>query len=77
MKDVYILHHTYGNSESETFKLLGVFESERQAEEAISNYVALPGFRDYPNGFEVSRHRLGMLGWVGGFGWEQADDVEE
>ncbi|MGF2681259.1 DUF7336 domain-containing protein, partial [Pseudomonas aeruginosa] len=31
MDNVFILHHTYGDSESESYKLLGVFSTEDRA----------------------------------------------
>lgn len=40
----YILHHTYGPSESESYKLLGVFSSQLNAEQAKDQYLTLPGF---------------------------------
>ena len=37
-------------------KDLGFFSSAEKAVEAISLFLPLAGFRDYPNGFLISRH---------------------
>lgn len=31
MSSVFILHHTYGNSESESYKILGIFSTKTKA----------------------------------------------
>lgn len=77
MTEVFVLHHTYGESESETYKLLGVFSSETMARSVIKKYLDLPGFRDYPNGFEVTPHTINKTTWEEGFGFDQIDDIEE
>ncbi|ENT5106328.1 hypothetical protein ACFFZI_001847, partial [Pseudomonas aeruginosa] len=63
----YILHHTYGPSESESYKLLGVFSSQLNAEQAKDQYLTLPGFRDYPEGFSIIAYSLDESHWTEGF----------
>ncbi|MBM7129975.1 DUF7336 domain-containing protein [Dyella mobilis] len=77
MTSVFVLHHTYGNSESETYKLLGVFSSDASAQSAILKYLRLPGFIDYPDGFEVTEYLIDEAQWIEGFGFDLLDDVEE
>lgn len=67
MKELFILHHNHGDPEDETYKRLGVFNTEEQAKEAVEHYLELPGFRDYPSGFEVSKYVVGKLYWPEGF----------
>lgn len=46
MSSVFILHHTYGNSESESYKILGIFRTKTKANSEISKYLELPGFKE-------------------------------
>lgn len=75
IENVFILHHTYGDSENETYKLLGVFESEQKATEAIDMFRTLPGFRKFPDGFSVDAYRLNEVSWAEGFGIDQIDQI--
>ena len=77
MKEVFILHHTYGGSESESYKLLGVFSTKDKANSGIQKYLSLPGFKDFPAGFTVTPYTLDESHWLNGFGVEQSDDMEE
>lgn len=56
LESIFMLEHGYGPVDFRnlrTHKLLGCFASRREAEEAISAYRALPGFRDQPDGYSV------------------------
>lgn len=75
MSDYFILHHTYGESESESYKLLGVFGSISEAQAAIEFYINLPGFCDYPDGFNISRYETGERDWTEGFEPDQYDVI--
>ncbi|TJZ76196.1 DUF7336 domain-containing protein [Chitiniphilus eburneus] len=68
--NVYILQHTYGDDETESYKFLGVFESKIEAEKAIEFLKNLPGFRDYPDGFSIGKYTLNEIHWREGFGWD-------
>jgi len=50
MKEIFLLHHTYGDSECESYKLLGVFSSEDKARFGILKYLDLPGLKSSPMG---------------------------
>lgn len=65
MSSVFILHHTYGNSESESYKILGVFSTKTKANSEISKYLELPGFKESPNGFTVTEYALDEPHWCG------------
>ena len=76
MKDVFVLHHTYGDSESESYKILGVFSTERKANSEIQKYLVLPGFKEFPEGFTVTKYALDESHWLSGFGTAQLDVIE-
>ena len=64
----YVLTHSYEDDDHEDTKLLGVFTSRELATEASKKLVALPGFRDWPDGFSVGEYEVDRLGWAEGFG---------
>lgn len=60
IKYVYSLKHEYLISNKEekpvySCKLIGYFESYASARKAIKDYVRLPGFCNYPNGFKIKK----------------------
>jgi hypothetical protein len=48
-------------------KNLGVFSSEKLAQEFIKRVLKQPGFRDYLDGFEINKFILDEGGWEDGF----------
>jgi homoserine kinase type II len=73
MTIVYKLYHIYnrgsdgeGDDDEET-KLIGIYSTKEKAEAAILRVKDKPGFRDYPDGFEIFEHTLDRDGWVDGF----------
>ncbi|MGP5831001.1 DUF7336 domain-containing protein [Pseudomonas aeruginosa] len=77
MKSVFILHHTYGDSESESYKLLGVFSTRSKASSEISKYLELPGFKDFPDCFTVTEYALDESHWLSGFEGVQSSVIED
>ena len=76
---LYLLWHTYEEeSGAEESKLIGVYSSEERAKEALEKVRIQPGFRDYPDGFEIYEDELDMTDWREGFSkpWD-ADDEEK
>ena len=54
-------------------KLLGVFASEAIAEASKRAVLDQPGFRDWSDGFEISRYEINKPEWTEGFiTWEEA-----
>lgn len=45
----------YSNKSIYTCKMLGYFESYEKAKIAIKEYLALPGFKNYPNNFKIKK----------------------
>ncbi len=69
MTTVFLLRHEYAMPDGEEeIKELGSYSSRENALAAIERYKKLPGFRDYPNSFEVYESQLDMdAGWTDGF----------
>jgi len=69
MNEVFILWHSREIGDDETNdKLVGAYSSAAAAEAAIARKLAFPGFRDYPDGFHISRYALDEDAWSEGFG---------
>lgn len=65
---LYLLWHTYENEPgAEESKLIGIYSSEERAKDAIERLRTKPGFRDYPEGFEIYEDELDMTDWREGF----------
>ena len=66
---VFLLQHVHEFEDGhEEVKLIGVFSSEALARAAQQRVSGQPGFRDLPEGFEISEHRVdGDIGWPEGY----------
>ena len=66
MTDVYLLWHIHdtGHGDEET-KLIGVYSTKENAQQAISRLK--PGFKDYPNDFQIELCGVDETGWSEGF----------
>ncbi len=74
---VYALWHSYEKEPGdEDIKLIGVYSSEEQAKEGLEQVRFQPGFRDYPEGFEIDAMLLNRTGWSGGFASPDDEDGE-
>ena len=51
----------------EDFKLIGVYRTEKDARAAQARVAEKSGFRDYPDGFEISEYELDQDHWLEGF----------
>ncbi|WP_158797337.1 hypothetical protein [Pedobacter sp. L105] len=70
MKFVYLLWHTHSDEallDGEDIKLIGVYTSKENAEEAQSRTGQLQGFKDHLEGFEISCNELDKDEWTSGF----------
>ena len=68
MRFVYVLWHTHElNEGEEDSKLLGVYSTESIAKDKIIQYKTLPGFNEYPDGFEITRYEIDVDNWKAGF----------
>jgi hypothetical protein len=74
--DVFLLWHVHGFPDGEEdAKLLGVYSSRELADQARRRALLLPGFRDVPNGFQVSTYSLDKDCWTEGYVTQTHEDV--
>jgi hypothetical protein len=67
---VYFLRHTHEDERlenGEDVKLIGVYSSRVNAEEALLRSKMLKGFSDHQDGFEIDPYRLDQDQWTAGF----------
>jgi len=67
MTNVFVLQHEHEWCGRDEVKFLGVYATETDTQKAIARFRKQPGFRDWPDGFTVSRYDLGADQWVEGF----------
>jgi len=51
----------------DTELLIGVYQSEADAKEAIERLKGQPGFRAYPEGFMIAPYEIGKDHWTEGY----------
>ena len=69
MKSVFLLEHSYEISdtgEQET-KTIGIYSSRDKAEQAINRLIKQPGFRDFPEYFNIDEYIVDQDHWEEGF----------
>jgi hypothetical protein len=65
---VFLLWHIHAKPDGEEdAKLIGVYSSQKKAEEARERVVSQPGFRDFPDGFQIDAYELDQDHWAEGF----------
>src|SRR5947208_2910496 len=65
---VYMLNHKHEITQTNIdIKLIGFFDSESTAIKGIENAVVLPGFKDYAQGFIITKLILNKTHWEQGF----------
>jgi hypothetical protein len=75
---VYILHHVHEfTGQSEDVKLIGVYSSQEEAEQAVKRLQLQPGFRDALASFEISEYEVDRDHWVEGYSTEYDTDDDE
>ncbi len=66
--DVFLVQHVHiHNDGAETVKLIGIYTSRANAEQAIERLKQQPGFRDVPEGFVLDQYTLDEDNWTEGF----------
>jgi hypothetical protein len=74
--NVFLLWHVHEIPHGdEDAKLIGVYSTREMAEHARERLVSQPGFRDPPEGFEVSAYRLDQDRWTEGIVSETHEDI--
>jgi homoserine kinase type II len=66
---VYLLSFVQerNSDEEDTELLIGVYESEEKAKDAIERLKDRPGFVDFPQGFVIDAYELNQDHWLEGF----------
>ena len=68
MSTVFLLYHLREDPDGyDDVKLIGVYSTRELAQASLERHKVLPGFRDYPGGFEVSDYELDTDDWNEGF----------
>jgi hypothetical protein len=68
LKWVFIVQHEHPlASGCDDAKLIGVYESQSDAEAAAARVKTQPGFCDWPDGFTIDRYEIGRDHWTEGF----------
>ncbi len=67
MNTVFLLWHTGPPDIDDEGMLIGVFQTEQDAKDAIEALAGKPGFVDYPERFLICPYELGKLHWTEGF----------
>lgn len=66
--NVYLLWHSHDDADGNVDdKLIGVYLTEEKARVALARTKELPGFRDFPDGFEISPYQVNKDHWTEGF----------
>ncbi|MEU5260624.1 hypothetical protein [Amycolatopsis sp. NPDC021455] len=60
-------HLAWDEQDGDDVKLLGVYSTRQRAEERIRAARGLPGFRDDPDCFLISNHRVDEDDWPEGY----------
>ena len=65
---VFLLWHSHDLGSGETDdKLIGVYSSTEEADAAKVRKLQFEGFRDAPEGFQISRYELDRDAWSEGY----------
>lgn len=69
MESAFLLGHVHEmDFDRENIKIIGIFSTKDEAENAKNALSILPGFKDYPDGFFIDEYRINEINWVDGFG---------
>ena len=68
MNTVYFVQHeNIEDDYIEEPRTIGIYSSEKLAQEAIERAKKLSGFKDFPEGFEITKYILDLDQWTSGF----------
>ena len=76
MKVYLVLHERYVSKEEEAtryqgdIKIIGVYSTRKDAQEAVKRLTTQPGFRDTPDGFFIDEYVVNEDNWSEGFSLE-------
>ena len=64
---VFIVWHVHTVDAEDDAKLIGVYGSRKDAEEAMRRLVVKPGFSSTPDGFHIDEYEIGVDQWTEGY----------
>ena len=68
MEFVYLVQHVHIiNEDEEEVKIIGVYTTEKLAQEAIERTSKLEGFSEYLEGFHIDKYELNKDHWTEGY----------
>lgn len=68
MTSVFLLCHVREDPDGyDDEKIIGAYSTRERAQASLERHRSLPGFRDYPDGFEISEYELDTDDWNEGF----------
>ncbi len=68
MTTVYLLWHVHETvPDHEDQKFIGAYSTEDKAKEAVARLTTQPGFKDYPDDFQIHPYVLDETDWQEGF----------
>ena len=67
MSSVFLVWHSHSRFGETDDKLIGVYNSTEDAAAAVARLSTQPGFKEYPNEFEVVEYEIGKDHWTEGF----------
>jgi hypothetical protein len=67
IQSVFLVQHEYEQWGRDEAKLIGVYRTRAEANDAIDRARSLEGFRNWPDGFTVDEYTLGKDSWTEGF----------
>jgi hypothetical protein len=68
MSSVHMLWHLRPEDhEEEDVKIIGIYSTLKNAQDAIERFIKEPGFKDFPTGFQITEYELDRDSWVEGF----------
>lgn len=74
--DVFLLWHVHEMRDGEDdAKLIGVYATADDAESARLRVLPQPGFRDLPEGFQVTQYSVGQDHWTEGYVTMAQEDI--
>lgn len=77
---LYMLWHSYQpdlDIDHDEEKFIGIYSTEEKAKAAMEKLRTQPGFRDYPDGFEIHPQRVDATAWDDGFARLWGDEEPE
>ena len=68
MNEVFLLWHVHEFADGhEDVKLIGVYRTHTDAQEALERARSQPGFAELPDGFQIHPYQLNRDGWTEGY----------